>query len=310
MLEPSFFVVGAAKAGTTSLCNYLETNTNVFMSPIKEPHHFSTDIRYENFTQKEALKSRIDMGKYLASEVLPVRHIGFVESRENYLSLFRDTGAAIISGEGSTGYLYSEAAAKEIIKYNPEAKIIMVLREPVARAYSHWKMNLSSGRADPRVPFSKAVSEDFSSVLKGYCVSNLYVESGLYYEQVKRFFDCFPKDNVMIIKYDDFLADPKSVVAGLFEFIGVDAEFVDTSIKSNVSVISRFPKLKKIAKNMGVGSLLGESIKNRILSGTASRKVFRLCPKERSALYEKYFSRDVELLGQLTGLDFTMWGSD
>lgn len=88
-MKPSFFVVGAAKAGTTSINHYLEINPDIYMCPIKEPHYFSKDIRCANFKQPECRKACINIEKYLLKKKFFKKHIAFVDSFENYLQLFR-----------------------------------------------------------------------------------------------------------------------------------------------------------------------------------------------------------------------------
>jgi len=142
MVNPNFFIVGAVKAGTTLLYHYLSQHSNIYMCPIKEPHHFCTDIRCEDFSQDYRRQTCFDMEKYLNKSPLQMKHIAFIESRKQYLDLFREMKSERMAGEVSTGYLFSHNAAKEIHKFNPNAKIIMVLRESVERAFPHWVMDL------------------------------------------------------------------------------------------------------------------------------------------------------------------------
>lgn len=114
MTRPNFFIVGAPKCGTTSLYEYLRSHPQVFMPEKKEPEHFSDDLDWRN---------------------VMLRHR--VADRDDYLSLFDPAPAhAAAVGEASTWYLFSEAAAGAIHDFNPEARIIIMLRDPVKMMYS------------------------------------------------------------------------------------------------------------------------------------------------------------------------------
>ena len=103
--KPGFFIVGAPKCGTTSFYHYLRQHPQIFMPDNKEPHYFGSD-----------LKKRSDE---------------FIKTEEEYLSLFKDADSSQMAGEASTFYLYSKAAQKEIKGFNPHAKIIIMLRNPI-----------------------------------------------------------------------------------------------------------------------------------------------------------------------------------
>ena len=144
--KPNFFIVGAAKAGTTALYYYLKRHPDVFMCPIKEPHYFSSDIRYENFsTFHKRVHSKLKIRDYLQNSQLYEVHIDWVTGWMDYLALFRESNGEKAIGEASTGYLYSESAAANIAEKCPKAKIIIVLRDPIERAFSHYKMYFISG---------------------------------------------------------------------------------------------------------------------------------------------------------------------
>ena len=126
---PNFFIVGAAKAGTTSLAHYLDEHPQVYLSPIKEPNYFSrNDIHPEHF--RKLLKERLalfNIKQYLSESELKSRHAAYLTELEQYQDLFRDAKPNQILGEASVSYLWSQTAAKEIFNANSNAKIIIVL---------------------------------------------------------------------------------------------------------------------------------------------------------------------------------------
>ena len=149
---PNLFIVGAAKAGTTSLAYYLSQHADVFMSKMKEPHYFSA-VRPE--------------GKF--AHAVPV-----VSDEASYLRLFQGADGVHYRGEASTSYLWSEAAAARIAERSPDARIIAVLREPIERLHSHYLNELREG-IETR-PIERAVREDFAATAAGAattCTSNV-----------------------------------------------------------------------------------------------------------------------------------------
>jgi len=195
---PNFFIVGAAKAGTTSLHAYLSSHPQVFMPALKEPHYFSdfeVSPELDNF--------------------LPV-----IRSRSDYHELFRDSGGYLAVGEASPSYLCDPAAAERIKSAIPTAKIIISLRNPVDRAYSHYLMDFNRG--SEKLPFEKALEFDLARREKGWGKSAQYTELGLYTEQVRSFLERFGRDQVHIVLFEDLVRDTRETMRGIARFLGID----------------------------------------------------------------------------------------
>jgi len=148
---------------------------------------------------------------------------------EWYKNLFssRCSGDSI-KGEFSTSYLYHEDAARRIREHFPDTKILVSLRDPVDRAISQYALHAKAGFLKPEeVSFEQFVKTEKSAL-----------EQGLYYEQLKRYFDTFPREAIHIILKENVDADPASVVKELYSFLGVDPNFVppllDREINTNV----------------------------------------------------------------------------
>lgn len=145
MKLPNFFIVGSAKSGTTSIYNYLKQHPDIFMSPIKETHYFSTDIDSSKFRPDYAANLNINIDSWLDGDQKKEIFHAFVKDWDKYLKLFKNSGNQKAIGEVTNSYLYSKEAAKNIRSKFPEGKIIMILRNPVERAFSHFLMDLKSG---------------------------------------------------------------------------------------------------------------------------------------------------------------------
>ena len=148
--EPNFFIVGAPKAGTTSLYHYLDQHPQIYMSPIKEPNYFASEIRPENFCeelQPRVQRDQDELREYLRGPTFQKRFGGIVAEWSDYLRLFQNAGAENAIGEASVCYLWSQTAARNISAKIPSARIVMILRDPVERAFSQYLQMSASGLA-------------------------------------------------------------------------------------------------------------------------------------------------------------------
>ena len=199
---PNFFIVGAQNSATTALYLYLREHPGVFMPAMKEPHYFSNLIPIRRM-------------RY------PISH---VSDRRSYLRLFLPAGERIAVGEASSSYLLEVQSASRIHQMIPDAKIIIILRDPVARAYSHYLMDLREGWAD--LPFYDALQRDWDSSVKGYGVSRLYVELGLYCNQVNAYLKTFGARAVHVIFFDEFIEavnrGDSQMLEDICRFLGLD----------------------------------------------------------------------------------------
>jgi len=216
---PDFIIPGAAKGGTTSAYYYLDQHPEIQMSRLKEPFYFA-------YAGEEAIN--------FSSGDNPE----IITSLADYLELFPATDTAVARGESSTWYLYLHKKTIENIKSiyagQPLPKIIIFLRNPVARCWSHYRMNVDNGWED--LPFEQAISKDIikERLKNNYAPTYDYIGFGRYYQQVKAYLDNF--DQVKIVLFEDFKAAPEKTMQELFQFIGVNDYFLpDTSVRFNVS---------------------------------------------------------------------------
>ncbi len=201
---PNLFIVGAAKAGTTSLAYYLQQHPDIYVSPFKEPHHFS------QITPTPELKA------FFPS----------VSNEADYLKLFKDAHQEAVLCEASTSYLWTPGTPERIHEKVPDAKIIILLREPVGRAYSHYLNDVREGTE--KRPFLQAVKEDYERQHKGWGVSHLYADLGFYCQQVERYLATFPPDNVYVEFFETFISDPVPALESIFTFLEVDPGFAQS----------------------------------------------------------------------------------
>ena len=305
MKKTNLFIVGAAKAGTTTIYDHLCDHPDIFMAPIKEPHHFCSDIRRKNFTQPHYKKFDIDITKYLKDRPLKKHHIAYIDRLDQYEALFSEAGDKKYLGEASGGYLYSKTAAQAIYDYNPHAKIIISLREPVDRAYSHWKMNLANGRENDKISFVECIDTAYCRPDKGWGVTHLYVDLSLYYEQILRYLQIFPRQNVLIVFYADLMQSPQEFMDKIFNFLNLEGVTIDINRQSNPSRKPKFPVIQDFFRRHGLLRFLGRHTIERVKKLTSTDNFPALTGAEREVIYEKYFKADVLRLQDIIDADLS-----
>lgn len=309
---PDFIVVGANKGGTTSIYHYLQQHPQVYLSPIKEPHYFSKDIDVQLFNREFAQNKLQDIQKYVDGDMQEEYHAAFIRNPEQYRKLFKNVKDEKAVGELSTSYLYSAVAAEEIKKELGDIRIIICLRNPVERAYSHYRMNIWTGNNN-EFDFYKALLADYHHIPKAWGNAHLYVEIGMYYEQVKRYIDMFGRDNVKIIFTEDMRDDAQGVVKELYRFVGVDDQFTaDTSKKYNEVYTPKFRNFTYTLNKLGIRTvfkkLAPQGLKNFIVKVLFRSKKEKgaISPEAKQFLLEKY-TDDIKKLSVLLDKDLSHW---
>ena len=193
---PNFFIVGAEKAGTTSLYEYLKDDPGVFLSDIKEPNFFTVNIKPEHF------------------------FCSVIRDKKQYLKLFSSAKEEIAIGEASPIYLMDPETPQLIKKTVPNAKIIILLRDPIQRALSSYFNSVRSGWESR--PFNDVIrwANDLRKKNEDL-TSRIIIEAGFYSDQVRRYLDIFGTEHVKIIIFEEFIQDPEKVTLQVLEFLGV-----------------------------------------------------------------------------------------
>lgn len=206
---PSIFIVGAAKAATGTIYEYLNYLPDVCMSDPKEPYFFEYEYA-----------------------------LGLQHFRDTY---FKHWMGERITGEARHRNLYLPYVAERIHEFNPDAKIIISLRNPVDRAYSHWWHRYS--RDLETLDFREAIMIDYDriqrnrdldvkAIQEAYYASaevtngrgpyRTYLDSGYYYEQIQRYKQFFPDNQIKIVFFSDLKKDTYSFIKSIEQFIGFD----------------------------------------------------------------------------------------
>jgi hypothetical protein len=294
MTMPNFLIVGAQKAGTTSLHYYLKQHPQIYMSPRKEPHFF--EGMHWDF--------------YRPGRIMPP-----VTDLADYQALFEGVTDEKAIGEASASYLYSPKAPTLIKRSIPDARLIAVLRNPADRAYSNF-LHCVRGRRESIVDFAEALRIEEERIKRNLGPLWHYKQKGFYYAQVKRYLDTFGRELFKVWLYEDLRTQPLDVMRDVLEFLEVDDTFVpNMAIEHNTSALPRNKTLYRAAKKLaGRNPDLKLAILERCLPARprqyVKRRIFVQPPPFPAEIRERLldtYTEDILKLQELIGRDLSPW---
>ncbi len=303
-----FAVIGVVKGGTTSLYHYLNQHPEIYLPPVKETNHFAqADIHKEQFLPSYALDVKIDMDAYIAKGMPEQIHIAHVDEPKHYEAIFARSNGAAVLGEISNSYMVCPSAAKAIHDFNPNMKIIAILRNPVKRAWSQYLMNLREAKT-MRKGFIEELEADASQTQQGWGVNHQYLALGQYYTQLKAYTDLFGKSAVHVVLYEAYREQPQQVLAQLCRFLGVTDGFeFDFNEESNKASLPRFATLNKVLVQSGlvkrVKDMTPKSLRKHFAKALYSDKGLPTISDAEIAWLTSYYRSEVAQLEKLIGTD-------
>jgi GrpB-like predicted nucleotidyltransferase (UPF0157 family) len=281
MRKPNFFIVGAPRCGTASMYAYLKQHPEIYCSIDKEPHFFGSDL-----------------------SVMP----GTIRETELYLELFAGAGDRPRAGEASVWYLSSERAPFEIRAFSPDAKILILLREPAQMAHSLYSLYVRTGNEELPT-FEEALAAEPERRRRHRIPAGAYFPEGLLYAEaarysakVQRYFEVFGRENVHCILFDDFVRDTAAAYRKALEHLGVDpgfaAELDPRKAGERVRMLS-IRQLRQASPEIR-RRMQFQEMKQHSVSPPA------LTP-ETAARLRQALAEDVARLGNLLGRDLSPW---
>ena len=307
-MKPNLFIVGQPKTGTTALHQFLGQHPEIYMSSIKEPHFFCADFH---------LESDRAYGKQ--------RFYDF-RSESAYLQLFSKAKNVKIAGESSTNYLYSQVAAEKIYNFNPDAKIIIVLREPAKFLYSlhsHYVKFTEENEPDFLTALALETQRKQEEALSPRVTSPSYLyysQRVQYYQQVKRYCDRFKPEQIKVIIFEEFKSANEQIFREVLEFLGVEPNFTPEYSAINVNKEVKFkavnnllnnPVAKSISKN-----LLSQEFNDFVRDNIVEKLLWHQAPKakipeEIKLQLRQQYQPEVAKISELLQLDLlSKWGYD
>lgn len=299
MTLPNFLIIGAGRTGTTSLYNYLKQHPQIYMSPVKEPRFFAYENEHPVFNG-------------------PVGGVTLKEYSTNlqaYESLFSDVAGETAIGEASVDYFYIPESAERIKRHIPDAKLILILRQPVERAYSQFWARVAIG-IEPLTDFSEAMRAEEERIQNNWPPQYHYKSKSFYSSALKRFYQTFDRHQIRVYMHEEYNKNPLAVLQDIFEFLEVDNTFEpDLSRRYNLPRgIAKMGSFRTILKKSGFvktafKAFLPEKTQD-YLRTTLAPKSFAprpsLEPETRKEFTQGYV-KDILELQDLLGKDLSTW---
>lgn len=294
---PNFVVAGAAKSGTTTLDDALGQHPDVFVAPYKDCHFFAFEASPPRFTGP--------------GDSYTNRHT--ITSEEAYERLFRRSHREYAIGESSVYYLSRPESFGHIRrKLGAAGRVLLVLRNPVDRAFSAYAHLVRDGRET--ADFNEALKREPERVAAGWEDLWRYRAMGRYHGPVRQAIEALGRDRVRIWRFEDLAAEPSRVIREAYEFLDVDPGFQpDLSRRLNASGAARSPTLQYLitgdfALKRALAPALPRSLRTALAQHIQARNVRPLpFPQEARPRLARGFAEDVRALAELTGLDLSSW---
>jgi Sulfotransferase family len=308
---PDFFIVGQPKSGTTALYSMLRRHPQIYLPETKEPGYLADELHVRK----------------------PPRPSKNVNTFDDYVALFEGASAEQLVGEATPFYLWSRTAARRIAELQPRARIIATLREPASLLHS-LHLLLVRIHVEPEADLRTAIEmeplrrEGRAVAACTYWPHLLrYSEQVRYVEQLRRYHDAFPREQVLVLVYDDFRADNEGTVREVLRFLEVDGDSSIVAVNANPTVRVRSQWLHNVIQAVTVGhgpagrtakaavkGLTSQRFRRRALVAAKNRVLYGdPVPPDDEFMLElrRRFKGEVEAVSEYLGRDLvTLWGYD
>lgn len=284
---PNFFIVGPPKAGTTTVHEWIGHHPDVFTSRSKEIHYFAPSVTWPQYEADRPVRGHRDPRRYASN--------------------FRDGAGCAAVGEASTSYLIDPGAADRIAAEVPGARAITILRDPIARAYSHFLMHRRN-HVQSRT-FHECVLDELTTTARRPVRD--YVAMGMYHTHVARFVEALGRENVLALDFTTLVEEPRRLLQDIFEFLGVDTEPASTIPVDRVHnpfVGPRGPFSELLLRSRWFDSVRGSPLPGWIASFVRRRVLTTdrkpAMPEAVRWILADHYDEEIEAVEKLLGREF------
>lgn len=302
MTLPDFFIIGVPKAGTTALHAALANHPELLLSSVKEPKYFLCDDRRPSrqFGPGDA-HSRKE----------------WIWRRDRYEQLFEGP-PELMRGESTPFYLYDSAAHRRIARLVPQARLIVVVRDPVDRAHSNW-LHLWSDGLEPVGDFLRACELEDGRIRAGWGPFWHYRRLGLYGQQLERLLESFPERQIHVLRYRQFVDTPADALDEVCAFLGVTPGLLREVPAENTRGYVDWSRHSRLLRStLRAGATAGAWFPPQVWRKASAPLLWaaqrgsgarpQVTPEDRRRLVD-FFADDVAKFGALLGRDFSDWVS-
>jgi hypothetical protein len=271
---PNFFILGAAKCGTTSLANHLRAHPDVFVPEIKEVAFFNIESNWQ-------------------------------QGRGWYESWFADASGERAIGDATPAYLYVPDVVERLVStVGTDCRLVVQLRDPVHRTYSHYWHRRREGVEHREL--DEVLDEELGGA-EGWG----YVGRGRYLEQILRYTDRFGRDALHAVLFDDFVTRPREAFAGVCRHLGVDDSYApdDLGERYNTHFEIVRPRLYRAMVAVRLGKLVPAAVGRRLWDQVAVARDYSPIDDRSRERLQAYFAPHNRALGEFLGRDLrARWG--
>lgn len=232
MSVPNLFVIGAARSGTTSIYHYLSGHSKIYVPAKKELDYFGVG----------------DQGQVYNGPDADMINTRIIKSWEEYLDHYNGHGGELYSADISPWYLYSKKAATAIQEKSKDSKIIVILRDPVERAFSHYRLMRKLG-LEKESSFWRGLKAEQSRMIEEWAFGWFYRDVGYYGEQLTRYFQLFEKDAIKVILFEDLQENPALVMEEIYKFLEIQNETTNRYDRYNAAELPRYSTVENALIN-------------------------------------------------------------
>jgi hypothetical protein len=255
--KANLFVVGAMKAGTTSFVDLLSLQDEIYVSPIKEPHYFVNELPHSIYKPSRFF----DLNAYFEKDFPKPLHIAKLNNRGHYdklYSLAQSNHKYLV--DASTCYLNSPESAKHIFDYNREAKIIILIRDPLKRAISHYQMDVGLGR------ILRSFEDEIKDNIEDYKNDRLstwsYLNMSFYNQHIENFKKVFG-EQVLILQFENLIRNDQQEFNNLNQFLELSNELTKLPVKNKTRKLY-FPGVNNLLIKIGFKDVFSKLVPNEI----------------------------------------------
>ncbi|QNJ98952.1 sulfotransferase family protein [Constantimarinum furrinae] len=243
--KANLFVVGAMRSGTTSFSEVLSKHPQIYFSPIKEPNYFVDSLPKALYEPSRFF----DLETYFDKKFPSPKHIAHIENPIHYQTLFSQAAEQhIYVAEASTAYLHAPDTARRIYEYNPNATIVIILRDPLERAYSHYRMDLGLGRE--KQSFEHCMTTQLKLQRSGDLPWYTYLNMSFYDSVIEKYSALFK--TVICVRFEDMIDNTDSFLANLSAELKISPFGYYLFDKNNAAQTPRFKSMWYWGRRLGL----------------------------------------------------------
>lgn len=304
-MMPNFLIIGAAKCGTTTLYHSLKQHPQIYMSPVKETNFFAFEGEKPRFTGVKINGSTKSYQKELITDI------------DSYRRQFRNVNLEIAIGESCPSYLYIPKAASNIKRHIPQVKLIVILRDPIERAYSNFLHHVRE-RTEYYDSFLQAIESESWRIKNGWWWGFHYIQASLYYEQIKRYLNLFDRNQIKFYLFKELKDNFESLLGDIYQFLEIESisthsrletyNYNSTGIPANQfldGLIRESNPVKRIYQTLIPNKSIRKQITNKINCLNPLKKPY-LTKDVREELLPR-FRDDICQLQDLIDKDISSW---